>query len=92
MISKLSARARREGLRSRSAYKLLEINNKYKIIRKGNSVLDLGCWPGGWMVVAKKFSGNYILGVDIKEIKSISNCEFLKADIYSEDVINLNFS
>lgn len=85
---KLTIRAKKEGLRARSAYKLLEINKKYKIIKFRFDVLDLGSWPGGWLIVSKKASKTgYVLGVDTKPIDSIPGCNFIKADIYLEDII-----
>jgi len=59
-------RAKKEGYRSRAAYKLKEINKRFRLIRKGDYVLDLGCSPGGWMQVAREIVGErgYVLGVD----------------------------
>jgi len=64
-------KAKDEGLRSRAAYKLLEVIEKYEFIRPGDVVVDLGAAPGGWMQAALKVVGEngYVLGVDVKEIK-----------------------
>ena len=84
MQDKFSIRARKEGLRARSAYKLLQINNQYHIIKPGDSVLDLGCWPGGWLVVAKKTNASIIVGIDLVDIEKIDGVEFIKGDINKE--------
>ncbi|MDI6738500.1 MAG: SAM-dependent methyltransferase [Nanoarchaeota archaeon] len=48
MHDKYTDRAQAEGLRARSAFKLIQVNEKYRIVKRANDVLDLGCWPGGW--------------------------------------------
>ena len=62
--------AHEEGYRSRSAYKLKELNKSYRIIGSGFSVIDLGCAPGGWTQVASKLVGNKgkVMGVDISYV------------------------
>ncbi len=59
-------RAKREGLRSRAAYKLAEIDRGQSLLRRGAKVIDLGCWPGGWLQVAAKAVGpeGRVVGVD----------------------------
>jgi len=59
-------KAKEEGYRARSAYKLLQINEKFHVIKKGDSVVDLGAAPGGWLQVAQKLSGGKIVGVDLE--------------------------
>jgi 23S rRNA (uridine2552-2'-O)-methyltransferase len=63
-------RAKREGFRSRAAYKLLEIQQRERLLRAGQRVIDLGCWPGGWMQVAAREVGprGRVVGVDLAEI------------------------
>ena len=75
--------ARKEGFRSRAAYKLLEINNSYHIIRKGMHVVDLGCAPGGWLQVASKMVGHngMVMGIDIRPIETLPNVRFLQGDL-----------
>jgi 23S rRNA (uridine2552-2'-O)-methyltransferase len=51
-------RAKREGYRSRAAYKLKQINGRYHLIRRGDVVVDLGCAPGGWSQVAAQLVGS----------------------------------
>ena len=67
--------AHEQGFRSRSSYKLKELNKSYRIIGPGSYVLDLGCSPGGWLQVAQKISGNQgkVMGIDISFVKEIPN-------------------
>ena len=70
------------GYRSRSAFKLIEINDKFRFIKKNTNLLDLGASPGGWSQVASKIiSKGKILSVDIKPVEKIKNTHFLKEDI-----------
>ncbi|MCB4204048.1 RlmE family RNA methyltransferase [Deferribacterales bacterium Es71-Z0220] len=77
--------AKAEGYSSRAAYKLKEINDKYKLIKKGDTVLDAGCAPGGWLQVLSEIVGNSgkIVGVDILDIKNVKgeNIHFIKGDL-----------
>lgn len=63
-------RAQREGYVARSAYKLLEIQDRYKVIRRADRVLDLGCSPGSWLQVAAKLVGRrgVVAGIDLKPV------------------------
>ena len=71
-----------QGYRSRSAFKLIEMNKKFKLLNKNTYVLDLGSSPGGWSQVARKeISKGKILAVDIKPMKIIDRVNFLNADI-----------
>ena len=74
-----------QGFRSRSAFKLIEMDKKFKILKKNLSLLDLGSCPGGWSQVArKKIINGKILAVDIKPMEKIYNVDFIKGD-FSED-------
>lgn len=75
--------ARKEGFRSRAAYKLLEINNSYHIIQRGMYIADLGCAPGGWLQVASKVVGSSgrVLGIDMRPVNPLSNVQFLQGDL-----------
>ena len=81
--------AKIDGYRSRAAYKLLEINNKYKIFKKGQAVADLGAAPGGWsQVVAEKILlgkpwGGKLLAIDLLEMKPIDGANILQRDFLS---------
>ena len=71
------------GYRSRSSFKLIELNNKFRFIKKNTNLLDLGSCPGGWSQVARKLiiTGK-ILAVDIKPMEPIKNVEFINNDIF----------
>ena len=60
-------RARAAGYRARSAYKLAELNRRYRLLRRGDAVVDLGCWPGGWLQVVGEAIGpeGRAVGVDV---------------------------
>ncbi len=83
---KLTIKAKKEGYLARSAYKLLEIQRKYHLIKKNSRVLDLGCWPGGWLEVAREITP-FIVGVDLK--KTEIGAETYVMDILSDDVFSL---
>jgi 23S rRNA (uridine2552-2'-O)-methyltransferase len=75
-------RAKREGYRSRSAFKLVEIDDKYRILKKGARVVDLGAAPGGWCQVAAKRigEGGRIVAIDLLDIEPIAGVEFIQLD------------
>ena len=73
------------GYRSRASFKLIELNQKYKFIKKDTNLLDLGSAPGGWSQVANQIIKNgKILSIDIKEMQPIKNIKFLKNDIFEK--------
>ncbi|MEL4305457.1 23S rRNA (uridine(2552)-2'-O)-methyltransferase [Methanococcoides sp. LMO-2] len=80
-------RAKDEGYRSRAAYKLFQINEKFNVIKEGDTVVDLGAAPGGWLEVAKKLTDGKIVGVDLRRIKDIEGIETIKGDITSDVTI-----
>ena len=79
-------KAKKDGYAARSAYKIEEIDKKYRIIRTGNKVLDLGCSPGSWLQYANRKVGNsgQVLGVDLQPVKISlpSHVKVIKADIF----------
>ena len=83
-------KAKKEGYRSRAAYKLLEIIDKDQIIKTGFKVLDLGAAPGGWSQVAIKIVGKtgQVIATDILPVESIANVEFLQGDFTEEIIYN----
>jgi 23S rRNA (uridine2552-2'-O)-methyltransferase len=82
-----------QGFRSRSAFKLIEMNEKFKFINKNTNMLDLGSSPGGWSQVAsKKINNGKILAIDIKPMEKIENVQFLEADITNFDIYSKIYS
>ena len=82
--------AHEQGFRSRSSYKLKELNKSYRIIGPGSYVLDLGCSPGGWLQVAQKISGNQgkVMGIDISFVEEIPNVKIIQDNIENIGVID----
>ena len=80
------ARAKREGFRSRAAYKLAEIDDKYRLLRPGARVVDLGAAPGGWSEIAARRIGarGRVIAIDILEMKPVAGVEFLQLDFLDE--------
>ena len=79
------ARARREGMRSRAAYKLIEIDDKYHLLKVGGRVVDLGAAPGGWSEMAAKRVGveagkGKVVAIDLLEMAPIAGVDFLQLD------------
>lgn len=81
--------AQAEGKRSRAAYKIIQIDEKYKIFNLGDSVLDLGAAPGSWTEVALERAGGFILAIDILDMDSIKKAVILKADLQEEESVDL---
>ena len=76
-----------QGFRSRSAFKLIEMNKKFKFLKKKLLLLDLGSCPGGWSQVAKKeIINGKILAVDIKSMEKINNVDFIKGDFREGEI------
>jgi 23S rRNA (uridine2552-2'-O)-methyltransferase len=78
--------AQQQGLRSRSAFKLLELQEKYQLVRPGMIVVDLGAVPGGWCQVVKPLVGEYgrVIGLDILEMEPVHGVDFIHGD-FTED-------
>jgi 23S rRNA (uridine2552-2'-O)-methyltransferase len=77
--------AKKEGYRSRAAYKLLQANRSFHFIKTGDCIVDLGCAPGGWLQATREIVGptGHILGVDIKPVEPLSenNVKIILSDI-----------
>ena len=88
-----SQRAKKERFPARSVYKLVEIQKKHRLIKKGDTVLDLGCAPGSWLLYAAKLTGpkGRVIGVDLKpvSIQVSSHIKIITADVFALDVASL---
>lgn len=83
-------RAKSEGYRSRAAYKLIEIDDKAKFLKRGARVVDLGAAPGGWSQVAAarigtKSGKGKIVAIDLLDVEAIPGVEFMQLDFHDED-------
>jgi 23S rRNA (uridine2552-2'-O)-methyltransferase len=84
------AQAKREGYRSRAAYKLIEIDDKYRFLKPGLTVVDLGAAPGGWSQIAAKRVGaasgkGKVVAIDLLEMPEIPGAIFAQLDFLSQD-------
>jgi 23S rRNA (uridine2552-2'-O)-methyltransferase len=86
-------KAKEEGYPARSVYKLKELDKKYKILRKGDKVLDLGSAPGSWLLYAAEKVGDrgQVIGIDKKELKIPlkENTYFIKVDVWKLNLLEL---
>ena len=75
-----------EGYRARSVYKLIEINEKFKIFKNGYSVIDIGASPGSWsQYVSKSVKSGRLVSIDLKDIEKIENMIQIKGDFTESD-------
>ncbi|HXW72170.1 MAG TPA: RlmE family RNA methyltransferase [Methylocella sp.] len=84
------SRAKRENFRSRAAYKLIEIDARYHLLKPGQRVVDLGATPGGWTQVAVEKTGagqgrGKVLSIDLKEMEPVEGAEFKILDFTDEE-------
>jgi 23S rRNA (uridine2552-2'-O)-methyltransferase len=84
------AKAKREGYRSRAAFKLIEIDDKYRLLKPGMTVVDLGAAPGGWSQIAAKRVGaadgkGRVVAIDVLEMGEIPGVQFAQLDFHAED-------
>ena len=81
-------RSQKDNYRSRAVYKLIEINEKYKILAYSEFVIDLGCAPGSWLQYLNKQKNiEKIIGIDVLDIDPIKEIEFIKGDINNPEVL-----
>lgn len=82
--------AQKDGYRSRASYKLIELNEKDKLIRPGMLILDLGSTPGGWSQVAGRLVGDNgrVLATDILPMDSLENVDFIQGDFTEQAVFD----
>jgi 23S rRNA (uridine2552-2'-O)-methyltransferase len=75
------ARAKREGFRGRAAFKLIEIDDKHRLLKKGARVVDLGAAPGGWSQVAvKRIGAGQVVAIDLLDMAPIAGVDFIQLD------------
>ncbi len=82
--------SRKDGYRSRAAYKLLEIQEKIKLIKLGMKVVDLGAAPGGWTQIAAKLVGEkgHVYALDILEMEAVFNATIIQGDFLEQSVLD----
>ena len=84
--------AQKRGYRSRSAFKLLQINEKFNLFKSGMVIIDLGCAPGGWLQVIteiiNKNKKGQLIGIDLLDTDILPNVEILKGDINDENILS----
>lgn len=78
--------AKQQGWRSRAAFKLIELDDRFKLIRRGARVLDLGAAPGGWSQVAVRRGAARVVGVDLLPIDPVPGAEFIQGDFTDPDM------
>ncbi len=88
-------RAKADGYRGRAAYKILELDDKYRFLVPGARIVDLGCAPGGWLQIAVKRANTlgerkskaqgYVLGVDLQDVDPLPGAEIHKLDFMEDD-------
>lgn len=78
--------AKKEGYRARSAYKLFQIQKRYRVIKKGDRILDLGAAPGGWSQVAVR-CGATVIAVDKDYMKPMEGVQFIQGDITEQSIV-----
>ena len=85
---KFYRQAKEEGYRSRAAYKLVELNKKYRFLKTNSRVIDLGAWPGGWLQVAERIVGSEgcLVGIDLVPIEPLSERVHLIAGDVREEL------
>lgn len=90
------AKAKIDGYRSRAAYKLIEINDKFGLLKKGMNVIDLGAAPGGWSEVAARLIGsdnveakNKLLAIDLLAMDDLPGVVFYQKNFFDEDIKDL---
>ncbi len=88
----LYKKAKSQGIRSRANFKLEELNDKYKLLRQGHKVLDLGAWPGGWLQFILNCIGpsGKAVGIDLVEIDDLNDrrVKTIQGDVLDEAVIS----
>lgn len=87
----LNIKAKKQGFRARSVFKLMELNRNFRLIKKGDKVLDLGAFPGSWSQFASNLVGENgkVIAIDKLQINKIKNVEFIQADVMQNNIFQL---
>jgi 23S rRNA (uridine2552-2'-O)-methyltransferase len=85
---KVHLRAKHEGYRSRAAYKLIEIQKRFNVIRRSDNVIDLGAAPGSWLQVIRTLTDGNILGIDLSPIPPIDGVLTIEGDLTDPAIRN----
>ena len=80
-------RAKHEGYRSRAAYKLLEIQQKFSVIRADDNILDIGAAPGSWLQVERTLTQARVVGIDLNPIAALEGVETIEGDVNDPEVL-----
>ena len=83
---KVYQKAKSEGYRSRAAYKLLEIQRRFEVIRRTDNIVDLGAAPGSWLQVERALTDGSVLGIDLVPIPPLDNVETIEGDLTDASV------
>ncbi len=78
-------RAKEEGWRSRAAFKLIELDDRFALIKPNDRVVDLGAAPGGWAQVALTRGASRVIGIDLLEVEPLTGADFVQMDFMDED-------
>jgi len=87
-VDKTYLRAKHEGYRSRAAYKLMEIQKKFAVIRPDDNIVDLGAAPGSWLQIERTLTDARIIGIDLKPIAELEGIETIEGDINDPAVVD----
>ena len=79
--------AKAEGWRSRAAFKLMEIDDRFHVLKRGARVVDLGCAPGGWVQVALKRGASFVVGIDLLPVDPVPGAELIQGDFTDPKVV-----
>ena len=79
-------RAKHEGYRSRAAYKLMEIQKKFAIIRPDDKIVDLGAAPGSWLQIVRTLTDGKVIGIDLNPIADLDGVETIEGDLNDPEV------
>ncbi|MFA6226321.1 MAG: RlmE family RNA methyltransferase [Methanoregula sp.] len=86
---KIYLRAKNEGYRSRAAFKLMEIQTKFGIIRRDDNIVDLGAAPGSWLQIERTLTEARIIGIDLNPIAELDGIETIEGDINDPAVVEM---